>query len=325
MKKKQIFHNEKFNLHSFYERFPNEESCREYLIKERFPNGKIVCPKCATYNKIYNLKDGIRYKCGNCKHIFTITVGTIFEASHVPLQKWFLAIYIISAHKKGVSSLQLHRDIGVTQKTAWFMLHRVRHLLAIRTKAQILGGEVEIDEMYWGAKEKFMHVDKRAELKKKFKHGSSVNPFTKIPIIGLVQRSGAVVTTPVISADAYTAYDLIQEKVKDGSMIYTDQNRIYGELTKPYKHEIIVHQREYVRGRVHTNTIEGYWSLLRRGIIGIYHYVSVKHLHRYCDEFQYRYNTRKLDDAERFRFTIRHTEARLKYETLITTSWKNEH
>ena len=156
MARKQI-QQELTNLMDFYKRFPTEESCREYLKKERFPDGKIACSKCGSLDKIYELADGKRYKCGDCKHIFTITVGTIFEASHIPLQKWFLAIYIVSAHKKGISSLQLHRDISVTQKTAWFMLHRIRYMLANGVTKQLMAGTVEADETYFGGKERFKH------------------------------------------------------------------------------------------------------------------------------------------------------------------------
>ena len=167
------------NLRDFDRRFPDEKSCREYLKYERFPNGKIPCPKCGSIEKIYVMADGKRYKCGNkpCNHIFTITIGTIFESSHISLKQWFFAIYIISAHKKGISSLHLHRDIGVSQKSAWFMLHRIRIMLANGVSAQLMTGTVEADETYVGGRS----------------HGKRARDSeNKTPVFGIVERQGEV-------------------------------------------------------------------------------------------------------------------------------------
>jgi transposase-like protein len=306
MDKKPKIKPAQFNLHGFHQRFPDEKSCRDYLKKARFPDGNIVCPKCATFDKIYELKDGKRYKCGNCKHIFTITVGTIFEASHISLHKWFLAIYIVSAHKKGISSLQLHRDLGVTQKTAWFILHRIRYMLAHGDSKRILSGTVEADETYI------------KNTGKEFKNrGREVGGTT--PVIGIVERGGEVRTFPVKSATRKELEGNLLKHVEKTAHVMTDQHSGYNYIGYHFKnHETVNHgTKEYVRGNVHTNTIEGFWSLLKRGIIGIYHYVSPKHIHRYCGEYQYRYNTRKIEDGDRFFNSLKTTETRLKYSTLI--------
>lgn len=295
------------NLMDFYKRFPTEESCREYLKKERFPNGKVACPKCNATEKIYPMADGKRYKCGNkgCFHIFTITVGTIFEASHIPLQKWFLAMYIVSAHKKGISSLQLHRDVDVTQKTAWFMLHRIRYMLGNGTTKQMMSGTIEIDETFIGG-------TKRGRSKRGY-------PADKAPVFGMMQREGKARIRPVKNVKGETLKSIIRENVSSDSIVMTDNYKGYKGLDKEYKdHKVISHStHKYVDGMIHTNTIEGFWSLLKRGINGIYHSISPKHLHRYCDEYEYRYNTRKIKDGERFKEVFSQCEGRLTYATLI--------
>lgn len=298
---------EPINLNGFYKHFPDEKTCREYLKNERFADGKVVCPKCGSVEKIYFMADGKRYKCGNkgCLHIFTITVGTIFEASHIPLQKWFLAMYIVSAHKKGISSLQLHRDLGVTQKTAWFMLHRIRYMLANEFPKEPLSGIVEADETYVGGRTR------------EGKHGRGSE--NKTPVFGMVERNDEVRTAVVPDVKGRTLRPIVYKNVAEGSTLMTDEYKSYDALSSDYNHEIVRHAaKEYVRGNIHTNTIEGFWSLLKRGIIGIYHQVSVKHLQRYCDEFEYRYNTRHLQDGERFNHTFSHCETRLTYATLIS-------
>jgi transposase-like protein len=295
------------NLIDFYRRFPTEESCREYLKNERFPDGKVACPKCGSMEKIYSMADGKRYKCGNkgCFHIFTITVGTIFEASHIPLQKWFLAIYVVSAHKKGISSLQLHRDIGVMQKSAWFMLHRIRYMLANGVSAQLMKGTVEIDETYVGGK---THGK-----------GSGYMQGNKTPVFGMIERNGELRTEVVKHADGKTLKPIIRENVSRDAVLMSDEFGGYKDLNKEYKdHKIVIHsKKQYVKGIAHTNTIEGFWSLLKRGIFGIYHYVSPEHLQAYCDEFEYRYNTRKIEDGQRFKKVLGQTEGRLTYKELI--------
>lgn len=299
---------EPFNMKNFTIYFPDEKTCKEYLKNERFPDGKVACPKCGSTDKIYPMADGKRFKCGNkgCFHIFTITVGTIFEASHIPLKTWFLALYVLSAHKKGISSCQLAKDIGVTQKTAWFMLHRIRYMLANGSKKGFLSGTIEVDETYVGGRTRGKGVGYSQPNKK--------------PVFGMMERGGEVRAIPVEHASGETLEPIIREHVSRESRIMSDTFGGYAGLQKEFKdHQTVNHEtKEYVRGIVHTNTIEGFWSLLKRGIIGIYHSVSPKHLHRYVDEFDYRYNTRKLHDGERFKEVFSQCEGRLKYSTLIS-------
>lgn len=302
--------------------FHSEEICRKHL--ERLCWGETpVCPYCASAKAPYKLKGGKRYRCSDkdCRADFSVTIGTIFENSKIPLQKWFLAIYIASAHKKGISSLQLSRDIGVTQKTAWFLLHRIREMLDNKAPL-MLEGIVEVDETYVGGKEHNKHQSPHA--KKKRLAGRKSFPKThgsdKAMVFGLLARDGNVVNFVVPNAHTETLLPIINNLVKKGSTMVTDQLNAYTNVTKlGYKHESVNHyQREYVRGIAHTAGIDGYWSLLKRGIVGIYHNVSPKHLQRYCDEFSYRYNTREKTDSERFNHSITQClNKRLTYNKLV--------
>ena len=284
-------------------RFPDEQACRDYLAKARWGT-KIECPHCHSSEKIYTFQSGKLYKCGSCQKQFTVKVGTIFEDSALPLQKWFMAIYLITAHKKGISSLQLHRDIGVTQKTAWFMLHRIRY--AVRTDSvnrSPLSGTIEADETYIGGKHKGLVGRTTAK---------------KAVVMGIVQRGGRVIAQQVTKASAAQLQPIIRRNTKKGSTVVTDDWGAYSGLSHTFNHQIINHsQKEYVRGDVHTNTVEGFWALLKRGIHGIYHHVSKKHLDKYVDEFEFRWNSRKAKDPVRFSFMLNDCEGRLTYKGLI--------
>ena len=289
------------SLLSLYERFPDEQSCREYLEIQRW-NGKPICPHCE-HDRVYRFKDGRLFKCASCRKQFTVRVGTIFEESPISLKKWFLAMYLITAHKKGISSLQLSRDIKVTQKTAWFMLHRIRYATTRKEFTEDLQGIVEADETYIGGK------------RKRGQKGRSRDK--KTPVFGLVERKGQARLFPVDSVDAFTLMHFIRKNVDSRAVIMTDDFPTYRKLGREFEHLVINHSEGwYAKGVVHTQTIEGLWSLLKRGIVGIYHFVSSKHLHRYCDEFAYRYNTRDISDPERFSFTLAQCRGRLQYKQL---------
>lgn len=302
MNKKQQQNKPKLNsLLDVQKMFPDEKTCRDFLIQQRW-NGKLACIKCGSDKKIYLINDGQLLKCADCRKQFSPRVGTFFEDSPISLQKWFFAIYLIGAHKKGISSCQLARDIQVSQKTAWFMLHRIR--FGIKTKAykNPLSGTIEADETYIGGK----HKGKRGR-------GSE----NKKPVFGMVARNGDVRAIPVENVKMATLQPIIEANVAKGSNVMTDELHSYNKLSENYEHETVSHaQKEYVRGNVHTQNIENFWSLLKRGILGIYHHVSPEHLHRYVDEFEYRYNSRKSEDTQRFVTMLSNCEGRLTFAEL---------
>jgi transposase-like protein len=302
------------NLHDLRQYFKNEIICREYLEKIRW-NGNPVCPFCQSDNP-YKLSDQKTYKCSNkdCKKKFTATVGTIFENTKIPLSKWFVAMYLLTSHKKGISSLQLHRDIGVTQKTAWFINHRIREMLKDKAP-ELLGNMVEADETYVGGKGKNKHRDKRVERTQ----GRSTE--NKTVMFGLLEREGKVKAEKVPNARKKTLQPIIIKTVKKGSTVITDEWRGYNKLSVKFNHLRVNHSKDiYVDGIAHTNSIDGFWSLFKRGIIGIYHSVSEKHIDRYVTEFSQRYNTRNTTELDRFNDFLSQCEGRLKYKKLIKNS-----
>jgi len=293
---------------------PDDKACREFLEQLRW-NGEPVCPHCGSINKDhYELKKkgefkGLR-KCKDCKERFTVTVKTMFEGSHISLRKWFIAIYIFSSHKKGISSLQLHRDLGVTQKTAWFMLSRIRNTFKPKS-AKKLTGTIQADETFVGGKNKNRHVDKKV----KESQGRSVKD--KTPVFGLLSN-GQVNTKVVSDTKAETLKPIIYQMVENGSVVVTDEWNAYKGLIRDYQHKVLKHSEgQYVNNDFHTNSVEGFWSLLKRGIFGIYHSTSPKHLNKYCDEFSYRYNTREISDSDRFSLSLVNANERLTYKQLI--------
>ncbi len=300
---------------------PTDAACREYLEFHRWGNAP-VCPHCAVVDeKHYKLtvKGEFKgmYKCRDCKQRFTVLLGTIFEGSPIPLHKWFIAIYMFSAHKKGISSHQLARDIKVTQTTAWFMLHRLR-LTFTDTNESPLGGEgviVETDTTIAGGKIKNMHKSKRKHMGK----GKSTPIMqNKTAIAGFVERGGNI-RFDVIDADECEK-ELVKKHIATDSVLMTDEAHCYVNVGKEYaSHESVRHSiDEYVRGHAHTNTIEGAFSMFDRMYVGTYHSMSRKHMQAYCNELGFRYNNRKITDKARFDMALIRTEGvKLNYSTLI--------
>lgn len=288
--------------------FPDEQTCVNHLEELRW-NGNVISPFDPT-SKVYVCK-GNKYKCKNTGKYFNVRTATLFDNTKIELQKWFLAIWLVTAHKKGISSLQLHRDINVTQKTAWFMLQRIRNCFGIDNDTQ-LDNEVEIDETFVGGKNKNKHTNKKDEII------DDVRISKKAPVIGMVQRGGKIIARKIDNTQSETLTKEIVRNIKQSAMLYTDEYTGYSGMNKIYEHSSIKHSAgEYVNGRVHTNTIEGFWSLLKRGIFGIYHSTSKKHLQKYVDEFVFRYNSRIATDSYRFNLLLSNTENRLTYKKLI--------
>ena len=280
------------SLFSVMEYFTTDQICKQTIAQSRWSDGDIVCPYCGGHH-CHLCKDN-RYLCKHCNHKFNVTVGTIFENTKISLRKWFIAMYLISSHKKGIASHQLARDIKVTQKTAWFILQKVRTLYGQTVNE--LSGEVECDEAYIGGREKNKHESKKTE----GTQGRSTK--TKTPVFGMIERGGKLVAKKVKNTQGNTLSPIIRQIVKPGSRIFTDEFIGYHSLyDSEYTHAIVHHNaKEFVVGDAYTNSIEGFWGQLKRSIFGIYHFVSAKYLQRYVDEAVFRYNTREDKESVRF-------------------------
>jgi len=297
------------SLFDLLQAFPTEESCIKYLELHRWKDGKPVSPYDPT-SIVYNREDGM-YRCKNTGKNFNARVGTLFESSKVPLRKWFAAIYLITSHKKGISSIQLSKDIDVTQKTAWFMNHRIRECFSIVSKEK-LNGDIELDETFIGGKNKNRHWDKKV----KNSQGRSFKD--KVPVMGMLQRGGKVVCKVVKNTSYKSLTAPIIRTVKRGSTLFSDEWSGYRVVGKVYEHYIVDHSRkQYVNGDAYTNTLEGFWGIMKRGLIGIYNHTSKEHLQRYVNEFCFRYNARNSSETERFNLLLCNSDNRITYQKLI--------
>lgn len=293
------------NLSSLMAYFSSNDVCRKAIIESRWSDGEVICPYCGGHHCVERT-DG-RFRCKACGRNFSCLVGTIFENTNLPLIKWFVAMYLISSHKKGVSSYQLSRDIHVSQPTAWYMLQKIR-LLYPQTDEEAFEGTVECDEVYIGGKEKRKHKSMRTP------HTQGRSTKTKTPVFGMMER-GTVINVKgdaesmtyvhafvVEKTDKATLQPIIRQFVEEGSMVITDELNAYNGLNASgYLHAIVNHGAEqYADGEIFTNSIEGFWSHFRRMISGCYHDVSDEHLQSYINEAVYRWNTRRLSESERF-------------------------
>lgn len=291
-----------------------EAAAVEFMEKQRWGEHP-ACPRCGSVN-VYQMRDSktgerqadYRWRCRE-KHPsqqFTVRTGTVFEDSRAELRHWCFAFWRASTSKKGVSALEIHRQTGLSYKSALFMLHRIRFAMADSVVGS-LGGEVEVDETYVGGKPRYKGVSKRGRGTK------------KQCVLAMVERGGRVKTRPIANVTGKTLKDAIREDVHASARIITDENSAYTGIGAEFAggHQTVCHSaREYVRGDVHSNTIEGFFSIVKRGINGIYHAVSKEHLHRYMAEFEFRYNNRNLEDGERTSAAIQAAEGkRLMYKT----------
>jgi len=252
------------NLVELIDATTTEEKARAYVEKARWPNG-IACPRCQS-----------------CRYDFSVTVGTIFHKSHIELRKWLLVIHLMGESKKGVSACQIEREIGVTNKTAWYMCHRIRNAMYQPDgEGEKLVGIIEIDETYVGPKSD--------------KPGRPGKDHPKAAVLGMIERGGKMVTKHVENTKGRTIKQFLDAITRDVEVVYTDEYSAYNILDADYKHERVNHSLMYSDGDIHVNAVENFWSLLKRGIIGTFHKLSVKHLHRYLNEFVFRFNERDAD------------------------------
>jgi transposase-like protein len=278
--------------------FSDPVNCREYLVARRWPNG-VICPRCGS-DKVAFLEKYNRWQCSvtHDRRQFTSKTGTIFEDSPLGLDKWLTAMWQVVNCKNGISSYEVHRAIKVTQKSAWFMDHRIRLALGMKPGGNKLWGQIEADETFIGGAARNMHATKRA------KRITGTGGKDKTAVLGILERGGKVVTKVVPNTKKKTLQPEIREHVLAGSAIFTDALKSYDGLGE-FQHEVIDHAVEYVRGEVHTNGLENFWALLKRGLKGTYVSVEPFHLFRYLDEQAYRFNHRALTDGERFDIAVR--------------------
>ena len=299
-----------FSIKGFLARFDSEESCRDYLVKVLW-KGKPRCPHCGVIKGIYTYSTRPVYKCTNCGSQFRVTTGTMFESSKIPLTDWFLAIKLIVCSKKGLSSHQLAKEIGITQKSAWYMEQNIRNMLGNKQYKNMLGGIVEVDEVY-------MVRDRSI----KTKAGFGTN---KQKVFGMRERNsetnefGELRIQHVKKVNSATLYPIILNSVEAGSLIMSDELGVYKSLDEFFTHYVINHgRRQYVDGDIHTNSIEGAWSHLRKLIAGIYHRPSKEYLQKYLDEFEFRYNHRHKSLEGIFKTAMKQSNIRKRHKEIIS-------
>ena len=315
-------HRKGVTLFEVAEMFRDEQAARRWLEREFWPDGPF-CPKCGSFNVQSDIKHkSATHRCRDCgtgktKTMFTVRIGTVMEGTRLPYRSWAIAIYLLTTNLKGVSSMKLHRELGITQKSAWFMLHRLRKA-AEASGTATFGGPVEADETYVGGKRANMSNAKRHELAEQ---GFGRGPAGKTAVVGVKDRETKQVRAKVTERlDAPALQGFVVENTAPDATVYTDEASAYEGL--PRHHESVKHSAsEYVRGQIHTNGVESFWSMMKRGYIGIYHKMSPKHLHRYVSEFAGRHNDRESDTVDQMGNLVRGMAGKqLTYEQLIAPS-----
>lgn len=301
------------NLVQLFQAFPTEQAAIDHLTSIRWARGKF-CPLCgnADEKRIGTLVGTNTHKCYACRKRFSIKVGTIFQDTKLPLRTWYAAIWMITNHPKGIASTTLARDLGITQKTAWFVLHRLRHAARTDSFNGPLSGSVEVDETFVGGRESNKHKSK------KLNQGRGI--VGKTVVLGMVQRNGEIRAGVVPDTRRATLQGVVREHVEKGANLYTDEHSSYRGLNDEYAHHTNHHMsgRYVIDGHNHTNTIESVWALLKRQIIGVHHWISPKHLDRYVGEMTYRLNNRELSVGGIVNDLLRRSEGPLPYKVLIS-------
>ena len=299
-------------LPQMFAAFPTEQSAIDHLTALRWAGGKF-CPLCgnADEKKIGTLTGTNTHKCYACRKRFSIKVGTIFQDTKLPLRTWFAAIWMITNHPKGIASTTLATDLGITQKSAWFVLHRLRHAARTDSFNAPLSGEVEVDETFMGGKETNKPKSKRV---KHTGHGAD----GKTIVLGFKQRNGEVRAGVIDNVRSGTLHPIVTQNVAEGSTVYTDEHSGYGTLRYFYDHQRVSHSKgEYVRGKASTNGIESIWALFKRQYVGTHHWISPKHMDAYLNEMTFRLNRRDLDKGQRHNALLSQIEGPLPYKALI--------
>ena len=293
------------SLSEIFNMFPDEQAAMEWFEENIWPDGR-RCPRCDNKYTCASKHPSMPYYCSECKKRFSVRIGTVMEQSKISYQNWAIATYLLATRPKGISSVQLRRDLGISQSAAWFLLHRLREAWHTLTGPDLMAGPVEADEVYLGGREKNKHTDKKGKRK-------------KMAVVGIMDREkGTVRATPVPETTAARLVEFVESNIAKGARVFTDENRAYNGLEN---HQTVNHSDgEYVRGEVHTNGIESFWALVRRGYNGTFHHVEPKHLHRYINEFAGRLSDRAASAVEKMSNIVRNLVGkRLTYKQLIAS------